>query len=514
MNWAGSSFSLLEDPVVAAIKLTIILGLPWLAGRALGRQSAAQRHRVWVAGIFGALMLPLLTVVPLRYSGPLGNAAANLVSRAAATTSGVLNVSANPIASPAQDSWHNTLAYLLMVIWVLGTALLGLRLLVGIKRLGQIVATCSPLRDIEWSSLVAELSDSLEVKRHVRLLLSTKREFIPVTWGVLRSRIVLPADAKEWPAQRRRIVLAHELAHVGRQDWLLQMSAELMCCAYWFHPLAWNAARRLRQESERACDDAVLNAAVPASDYAWELLELAQTLGSHGRKWAAALAIVRPSNLERRLEAMLGTSVNRSRLSRKTKLAVAAVAFCLLLPLAAFRLPAQTESSGAPSGWLLAGNARENYLTGIDREVVYQGHLSAYLRGKPSATQGFGTLMQEFSAAQYAGQRVRLSAAVKSEEVNDWAGLWMRVDQGSRTGVAFDNMLNRSIKGTTGWQNYAVVLDVPKDSTLIAFGVLLSKGGTVWLSDVKFEIVGSDVPTTGMSAPAVPEGPTNLSFER
>ena len=214
---------------------------------------------------------------------------------------------------------------------------------------------------------------------------------------------------------------------------------------------------------------------------------------------------------------MLGTSVNRSRLSKKTKLAVAIVAFGLLLPLAAFRMPAQNQSGGssnAPFGWILAGSDPENYVTGVDREAGYQGHASAYLKGKPTATKGFGTLMQEFSAAQYAGQRIRLSAAVKSEEVNDWAGVWMRVDQGTSIGVAFDNMQKRPIKGTTAWQKYAVVLDVPKEATVIAFGILLSKGGTVWLSNVKFETVGSDVSTTNTPVAAVPAGPTNLSFER
>jgi len=103
---------------------------------------------------------------------------------------------------------------------------------------------------------------------------------------------------------------------------------------------------------------------------------------------------------------------------------------------------------------------------------------------------------------------------VKSERVDDWAGLWMRVDKPSAFGAAFDNMQNRPIKGTTGWQNYAVVLDVPKDATGISFGVLLSKAGAVWLNNVKFEAVGTDVPTTNiMPMASLPEGPTNLSFD-
>jgi hypothetical protein len=74
-------------------------------------------------------------------------------------------------------------------------------------------------------------------------------------------------------------------------------------------------------------------------------------------------------------------------------------------------------------------------------------------------------------------------------------------------------MQKRPIKGTTDWQDYQVVLDVPTDATGIAFGVLLSKSGTVWLNNVKFQTVRTNVPTTSRSLPPLPKGPTNLDFE-
>ena len=101
---------------------------------------------------------------------------------------------------------------------------------------------------------------------------------------------------------------------------------------------------------------------------------------------------------------------------------------------------------------------------------------------------------------------------MKAEEVADWAGLWMRVDKGS-TAVSFDNMKDRPIKGTTAWQNYEVILDVPQNATAIAFGILLNKSGSVWLNSVKFESVSTDVPATGNAPVQLPEGPTNLNFE-
>ena len=172
------------------------------------------------------------------------------------------------------------------------------------------------------------------------------------------------------------------------------------------------------------------------------------------------------------------------------------------------------QSAGAdkaPAGWLLAGSKPGNYKTGVDSQMAYEGGPSAYLAARVPDTGGFGTLMQYFSAGQYAGKRVRLRARVRSENVSEWAGLWMRVDKGSAS-IAFDNMESRAIKGSTGWTSYDVVLDVPKDATNVSIGVLLTGPGEVWMNCVKFEAVGQDVPVTG--APSEASGPVNLDFQK
>jgi len=172
------------------------------------------------------------------------------------------------------------------------------------------------------------------------------------------------------------------------------------------------------------------------------------------------------------------------------------------------------QSAGAdkaPTGWLLAGSKPESYKSGVDSQMVYEGGPSAYLAAKVQDTGGFGTLMQYFNAAQYAGKRVRLRAWVRSEDVSQWAGLWMRIDKDA-TPVAFDNMESRAIKGSTGWTSYDVVLDVPKDATNVSIGVLLAGPGEVWMNGVKFEAVGQDVPVTRTQAEAA--GPVNLDFQK
>jgi hypothetical protein len=174
---------------------------------------------------------------------------------------------------------------------------------------------------------------------------------------------------------------------------------------------------------------------------------------------------------------------------------------------------ASAQTNHAPAGWFLAGSKPANYRTGVDQQMLYEARPSAYLASTVPDTGGFGTLMQSIAATQYAGKRIRLRAWVQSKDVTDWAGLWMRVDKG-QTSVAFDNMQQRAVRGTTPWTTYDVVLDVPADATGISFGTLLSGPGEVWLNDVKFDTVGQDVSTTGMGDGNQRETPVNLDFQK
>ena len=171
------------------------------------------------------------------------------------------------------------------------------------------------------------------------------------------------------------------------------------------------------------------------------------------------------------------------------------------------------QTNHAPAGWFLAGSKPVNYQTSVDKTMIQNGQPSAYLKSIVPVTDGFGTLMQEISASDYAGKRIRFRTWVKSQDVGDWAGVWMRVDK-DKTTVAFDNMQNRAIKGTQQWKQCEVVLDVPQGATGIFFGILLSGTGEVWMNDVSFEVVGNDVPITSQSpvSPTLPTHPANLKF--
>ena len=155
---------------------------------------------------------------------------------------------------------------------------------------------------------------------------------MPMAWGVLRPVVLLPKAADEWPETQRRAVLTHEMAHVKRHDCLTQAMAHAACSVYWFHPLVWLAARRLRVEREHACDDLVLRSGASGPDYADQLLQLARSARWSQQSLWTAVAMARPSQLEGRLLAILDPSLDRRGPSRRgLQLTVVAAGFLVVL---------------------------------------------------------------------------------------------------------------------------------------------------------------------------------------
>ncbi len=165
-----------------------------------------------------------------------------------------------------------------------------------------------------------------------------------------------------------------------------------------------------------------------------------------------------------------------------------------------------------PTGWFKAGSNPKSYDMGIDKGAGQDGKDVATIKSIDKMIDGFGTLMQTSSAQKYLGQRVRMTGFVKSKDVKEKAGLWFRVDQeNSKKSLAFDNMYDRPVTGTTDWKKYEIVLDVPLNASKLAYGALLSGTGQIWFDSLNFEIVDSTISTTGRKEN---KEPVNLNFEK
>jgi hypothetical protein len=154
-------------------------------------------------------------------------------------------------------------------------------------------------------------------------------------------RRYIPSPAAGWTVDRLRVVLAHELAHVKRKDRLTQMLVQLTCVVYWFNPLVWYAAYRMRIERERASDDHVLNLGEDAGDYADHLFQIAREATFH--RTLAAVSLV--TQLESRLRAILDNRKDRRTLSTSATTMLACSMAVLTLLIATTQLTARPQAA-------------------------------------------------------------------------------------------------------------------------------------------------------------------------
>jgi len=349
LNWTATLWPLAAS---LAIKSALVLAIACLAAFAMRRASAAARHIVWTACAAALLALPLLSIsLPaLRLSAvnAILPTDTGLVFRSTATASSQPSTPATPrtarpstaAATPARPLDPRTA---ILGLWAVG-AILGL---------AQMLYACFALRRLRraaiWSPDAADaaaLARALGIDTPVRVLETPHA--MPMTFGIRRPTVLMPAAAADWTESRRRIVLLHELAHILRGDAATHLIARTALSLYWWNPLAWTAWREFLKERERAADDLVLAAGARQSDYAGHLLEIARAMQSAPTPAAAAaIAMARPSQLEGRLLAILSDKVNRRNHGRTAVLVGAVLAIAVVLPIAALRAQ-NTPASPTP----------------------------------------------------------------------------------------------------------------------------------------------------------------------
>lgn len=169
-----------------------------------------------------------------------------------------------------------------------------------------------------------------------------------------------------------------------------------------------------------------------------------------------------------------------------------------------------------PKNWFKSGSKSESYKIATDSIIFQSGKKSVSIASLDSSIEGFETIMQYCSAKNYLGTRIKMTGYIKSENVADWAGMWLRID--SKTpgeSLGFDNMQDRPIIGNSDWTKCEIVMDVPAESITLKFGALISGTGKIWFDNVTFEILDNASPkiSNELNSMPLPEKPQNLDFE-
>lgn len=350
-------------------KSAALLAGAMLCAFILRRASAARRNLVWAAAFASLLALPLTKIVSPRWLLPVyhpqphpaqSHADLSSLSPLPADDLQPVAMSAKATQRPHMPDWWTMAAGL----WIAGcAAMLGYRFL-GSLQLALLKRRSAP-GDGSVFSVSREIASEFGIARPVDIRLASEVS-MPMTWGIWKPVLVLPADIVTWHRDRLAAALRHEFAHIARNDCPVRLAAQIVTALYWPNPLVWLASRSLQMTQEEACDNLVLHAGTPADEYATLLLDA-------GRKWSAnnsltrhGIAMARPAALERRVTAIVDETRDRRPAAFRTRLATslalaAVLAICAVAQVSTAQEAASpTPSSSVPDDW---PPARNSYVT-------------------------------------------------------------------------------------------------------------------------------------------------------
>ncbi len=350
MDTLSGAVSSIEWLEVARMFIDLLIKGALLCGLGAGvtllmrRSPAHARKSVWVAVLVCLLLLPVTSLIVPSFNVPIlpplggqtivaGDIPEPAPARAASPAPAPLPAAASKGWSAA-DLVGGARAIgigWIGLIWLTGAAVYFAWFGISRHLLKRLVARAVPL-DASWESLLKKLSYDLGMRRPVNLLRSPAVN-AAITAGVIRPVIILPDAAEGWSAERKRLVLSHELAHVKRWDSLIEILGFAATALHWFNPLVWVALNRLRIERERDCDNAVLNSGAKPSAYASLLMEIAADMQRRNRPMWQLATISEGSNLKDRLLCILDPKVDRRPGGRASVFAMGVLIVAFTIPL-------------------------------------------------------------------------------------------------------------------------------------------------------------------------------------
>ncbi len=361
------------------VKATIIMLTALGATRLAARSRASVRHVLLASTFVALLLLPaallLVPVASIPFAvNPSPSFVAEQTSGRTSPPSRAADVTTSQPPSGGGTVSRSTLSMVVRFGWAAGFALLAAALGVSLWRLRRMRRLAYPWP--ERHALVDVVAGELGLRKRVALALHEDLG-APITCGTRRPAVILPSDATTWSDADVRRALVHEMEHVRRNDWAMQLVARGTCALYWFHPLVWKLWREFCLEAERACDDAVLRGE-NHTDYADQLVQLARRMSSVST--VATLTMASRSDLSTRVSAILDGAQKRGPVGilPVTATATAAlVATLCLAPLRAVEMSTQPPTTGrAAPGQTAPGSqaVRAPRVRGLDRALFEAAH--------------------------------------------------------------------------------------------------------------------------------------------
>jgi hypothetical protein len=150
--------------------------------------------------------------------------------------------------------------------------------------------------------------------------------------------------------------------------------------------------------------------------------------------------------------------------------------------------------AAAPADWHLHSRTADE-IARVDRTTAYDGSASAMLESKSPSVSAFGTLAQGVVGKSFVGKRIQFSAYIRTRNVRKQAGIWMRAEDANGRIIAFQGFVPGSyLRGTRDWTQVHVAICIPRTTVAVFYGVNLLGPGTVWIDEIRFDVLGKADP--------------------
>lgn len=339
------------------LKSLLVAGSALIALRVAASRSAAERSTIAHLGLLGLLLVAItpLFAPPISVSLPepsteFGRALVSLGQAQRAPASEALPAIATSQVAPSFLPDWALMAYAIPALLMLLMTLAALVRLIALKARGEVVVAAG------WINALARAQRRMGFKHGTALLVSDDLAS-PISWGLFRPVILLNRRAVDRSSDAEAII-AHELAHVARGDWIKLLLGRLVTSVFWLNPLAWLLSKEAHHLREEAADDAVLAAEIGGVRYAELLVGVARhdcrglLIGAHG---------VAPGkgSLTRRVARVLDAKSIRHVPSRHFSFVAFVAAMLLAIPVAAITVAPATvnpiDSLAADASAALSG---------------------------------------------------------------------------------------------------------------------------------------------------------------
>ena len=383
----------------------LLVGFIWLLSTRL-RQSNTAYHAFWLLTLISLpILFSLNQVVPGISINSIHTESTQDQSNVTPSATKNQVIGGNHMLTEENRGWIDGL----LCLWGMGVLMMLAHLLSGLHRINQLQRSATVAGD-SYQTTCLQLAQQMKIDRPVTVCFSNQI-LSPISFGWKSPHILIPPSLS---LEQFELVAVHELAHIGRLDWLTNLFSRLVGAIFFFHPLYHLLNRQLAEMREQICDDWVIRLTGARKNYAQCLLDLNC---NHAPSIPLALALNQPSQLQTRIGSILKTNRRLDLQPKPRFLLMAATVLLTSLPLLAMAqlVPLRTVQLSLFSQ--TANTSEDSDSNNLSAPAVEGTYNLVIDRSKKKRIEGYGKAEAEIMKETKAGWITKKQADERLESL-------------------------------------------------------------------------------------------------